>query len=149
MSQMINIARIMLPKVSTVCLCENDTVRQGMEAFQVHGYTAVPVISQEGKYLGSVTEGDFWRHMCRVGTTDRWEMEKYRIRDIFRPDFCEALPIEADVQTTVEIALRQNFIPIVDGRGSLCGIVTRQALIKYLAELALREEPAPPGHSAF
>lgn len=140
MNQMINIAHIMLPKVSTVHICETDSVRQGVEVFQRYGYTAIPVLSEEGRYLGSVTEGDFWRHMCRIGTTDKKEQEKYRIRDIFRPDFCEPLLIEADAQAVVEASLKQNFIPIVDGRGYFCGIVTRQLLIRYLAKLALQEK---------
>ncbi len=138
MNHTINIAQIMLPKVETAYICENDTVRQGMEVFQRYGYTAIPVLDNSGKYLGSVTEGDFWRHMCRIGTTDKKAQEKYRIRDIFRPDFCPALPIEADAQAVVAVALRQNFIPIVDGRGYLCGLVTRQILIKYLAELVMK-----------
>lgn len=139
MNHTINIAQIMLPKVSTVHICENATVRQGMEVFQRYGYTAIPVVSEDGKYLGSVTEGDFWRHMCRIGTTSKKEQENYHIRDIFRPDFCEALPIEADAKAVVDVALRQNFIPIVDGRGYLSGMVTRQKLIKYLAKFALDE----------
>ena len=139
MKHTINIAQIMLPKFSTIYICENDTVRQGMEIFQRHGYTAIPVVSEDGKYLGSVSEGDFWRHMCRIGSTDKKEQEKYRIRDIFRPDFCEPLLIEADAQAVVDISLKQNFIPIVDGRGYFCGMVTRQILIKYLAKLALKE----------
>ncbi len=137
MNRKINIAQIMLPKISTVHICESDTVRQGMEVFLRYGYTAIPVVSKDGKYLGSVTEGDFWRHMCRIGTTDKKEQETYRIRDIFRPDFCEPLPIETDVQSVIDVALKQNFIPIVDGRGYLCGIVTRQILIKYLAKIAM------------
>lgn len=139
MNQKINIAQIMLPKISTVHICENATVRQGMEVFQRYGYTAIPVVSEDGKYLGSVTEGDFWRHMCRIGTTDKQSQERYRIRDIFRPDFCEPLQIEDDAKSVVEVALKQNFIPIVDGRGYLSGMVTRQNLIKYLANLALGE----------
>lgn len=139
MNQKINIAQIMLPKLSTVHICENATVRQGMEVFQRYGYTAIPVVSEDGKYLGSVTEGDFWRHMCRIGTTDKKEQENYHIRDIFRPDFCEPLQIEADVKSVVAVALKQNFIPIVDGRGYLSGMVTRQILIKYLADMALGE----------
>lgn len=59
MNQTINIAQIMLPKVSTVYICENATVRQGMEVFQRYGYTAIPVVSKDGKYLSSITEGDF------------------------------------------------------------------------------------------
>lgn len=38
-----NIAKIMIPKISTVFLHEKDTIRQGLERFMVHGYTAVPV----------------------------------------------------------------------------------------------------------
>ena len=137
MNQTINIAQIMLLKVSTVHICENATVRQGMEVFQRYGYTAIPVVSEDGKYLGSITEGDVWRHMCRIGTTDKLAQENYRIRDVFRPDFCEPLSIEADAKSVVDIALKQNFIPIIDGRGYLSGMVTRQILIKYLAKLAL------------
>lgn len=128
----------MLPKIATVCICENDTVRQGMEVFQKHGYTAIPVISKEGKYLGSVTEGDFWRHICNIGTADKKAHEKYHISEIYRPDFCEPLPIEAELQDVVDIALKQNFIPIIDGRGYLSGIVTRQAVIRYLSKLAVK-----------
>ena len=42
-----NIIKIMIPKISTVFLHENDTVRQGLERFRVHGYTAIPVLNEE------------------------------------------------------------------------------------------------------
>lgn len=54
-----NIAAIMIPKVLTVFLHETDTIRQGLERFTVHGYTAVPVLNEQEQYIGSVTEGDF------------------------------------------------------------------------------------------
>ena len=57
-----NIAKIMIPKISTVFLHEKDTIRQGLERFMVHGYTAVPVLNDQEQYIGSVTEGDFLRH---------------------------------------------------------------------------------------
>ncbi len=58
-----------------------------------YGYTAIPVLNHEGKYLGCVTEGDFLRHVLEVGTTELKEHEKYRVGKIFRPDFCPALGI--------------------------------------------------------
>ena len=42
-----NIAAIMIPKVLTVFLHETDTIRQGLERFTVHGYTAVPVLNEQ------------------------------------------------------------------------------------------------------
>ena len=122
-----NIARIMIPKVSTVFLHEKDTVRQGLERFMVHGYTAIPVLNEQEQYIGSVTEGDFLRHLLK-------EQEQYRIGSIVRRDFCPALPIDAEFQKVVAATLNQNFVPIVDGRGVLCGILTRKNMIEYLAE---------------
>ena len=129
-----NIARIMIPKVSTVFLHEKDTVRQGLERFMVHGYTAIPVLNEQEQYIGSVTEGDFLRHLLTVRTTDLKEQEQYRIGSIVRRDFCPALPIDAGFLQVVAATLNQNFVPIVDGRGVLCGILTRKNLIEYLAE---------------
>lgn len=65
-----NIAQIMIPKVSTVFLHEKDSVRQGLERFMVHGYTAIPVLNEQEQYIGSVTEGDFLRHLLAIQTTD-------------------------------------------------------------------------------
>ena len=61
-----NIAKIMIPKISTVFLYEKDTIRQGLERFMVHGYTAVPVLNDQEQYIGSVTEGDFLRHLLVI-----------------------------------------------------------------------------------
>lgn len=129
----VNIAQIMLPKVSTVVLRKDATVRNGIEVFRHHGYTAVPVVDDEGTYVGTINEGDFFRHVCRIGTVEIHEQEKYRISEIIRPDFCQPLHIDSSIDELVSAALRQNFVPIVDSRGCLSGIVTRQALIACLA----------------
>ena len=129
-----NIAKLMIPKVCTVSLHERSTIRQGLEVLSRCHYTALPVLDDEERYVGCVTEGDFLRHILRTGTTDKKAQEAYRIRDILRRDFCPALPIEAEFSLVVEAALRQNFVPVVDGRNALCGIVTRRNLIAAIAE---------------
>ncbi len=131
-----NIAKLMIPKVYTAFLHENDTIRQGLECFTIHGYTAIPVLNEREQYIGSVTEGDFLRHVLATGTTELKAQEQYRIKSIVRRDFCPALPIDADGAEVVAATLDQNFVPIVDGRGTLCGILTRKSVIKYLSEAA-------------
>lgn len=76
-----NIAAIMIPKVLTVFLHETDTIRQGLEQFTVHGYTAVPVLNEQEQYIGSVTEGDFLRHLLKIHTTELKTLEQYRVAD--------------------------------------------------------------------
>lgn len=132
----VNMARIMIPKVSVAAVHANDTVRQGLEIMKYHRYTSIPVLDDQDVYLGSVTEGDFLRHILSTSTTEMKAHEKYRISEIFRPNFCSPLPIYASLQELITRALEQNYVPIVDGRGCMCGIVTRRALILHLSETA-------------
>ena len=103
-----NIIKIMTPKALTVFLHTGDTVRQGLELLRQHGYTAIPVLNDQGEYLGSITEGDFLRHILAVGTTDRKAHEKYRIGGLLRPDFCPPLGIRATPDQVAQALLRQN-----------------------------------------
>ncbi|MBQ8974358.1 MAG: CBS domain-containing protein [Oscillospiraceae bacterium] len=128
-----NIAKILTPRATTALLHASDTVRQGLEIMRRHGYTAIPVLDEDEKYIGSVTEGDFLRHMMEIGSTDLQKQEKYYIYQILRKEFCKPLGIMADERQVIDSVLRQNYVPIVDDRGCLCGIVTRRSVIAYLA----------------
>ena len=80
-----NIAKIMIPKVCTVFIHEDDTVRQGIEVMKRHGYTAIPVLDPGERYIGCLSDSDILRHVLEAGTTDLKEHEKYRIKDILLP----------------------------------------------------------------
>ena len=128
-----NIAKIMIPKSMTVYIHEDCSVRQGLEVISRHSYTAIPVLDGDGVYIGSVAEGDFLRFLLEKDVHSAHELEQYRIRDIIREDFCPAISIDADVDTVIDKILEQNYIPVVDSRSTLCGIVTRRRLIAYFA----------------
>ena len=127
-----NIAKIMIPKVSTAFLRDTMTVRQGLEVMRHHGYTAVPVLDKDEHYIGSVTEGDFLRKILELGTTDFRELEKYSLKELVREDFCTPLSIDAEENEVMDAILKQNFVPVVDGRNYMCGIVTRRSVIQYM-----------------
>ena len=129
-----NIAKIMIPRACTVFLNEKQTVRQGWEVMTRNGYTAIPVLDVEQHYIGCVSEGDFLRHILDTGSLDKMEMENHRVRELVRRDFCPPLSIDADEGDVIRAALNQNFVPIVDSRNTLCGILTRSGVIAHLAE---------------
>lgn len=131
-----NIAKIMIPKVCTAFLHEDNTIRQGLEIITYHGFTALPVLDANQHYVGSISEGDFLRYMMEKGTTDKRELEQNRIGDILRRDFCPALSMDSDDRAVLDAILNQNFVPIVDCRNVLCGILTRRGVMAYLADKA-------------
>ncbi|MDZ7543687.1 CBS domain-containing protein, partial [Clostridium perfringens] len=53
-----NIAFFLLPKHEVVCLNEQSTLRQTLERMEHHRFTSVPIINDNGEYVGTVTEGD-------------------------------------------------------------------------------------------
>ena len=54
-----NIAMLLNPKCEISFLYSNDSVRQGLEQFRIHKYTAVPVLNEDGSYYGIVRDMDF------------------------------------------------------------------------------------------
>ena len=88
----------------------------------------------EQHYIGCVSEGDFLRHILSTGSLDKMDMENHRVRELVRRDFCPPISIDADETKVVSAALNQNFVPIIDIRNALCGILTRRGVIAYLAE---------------
>jgi len=135
-----NVARFLIPKVNSVYLTENQSVRQGLEKMLRHRYAAIPVLKENGEFYGCISEGDFLRHVMECGSTNVKDYEKKKIRDIMRCDFCPPVTILASIDDIVSQSQQQNFVPIVDDRNIFVGIITRKDVIKYLSELAYGKE---------
>ena len=136
-----NVISLLTPKTNVAWLYEDWTIRQGLEKLRFHGYTAIPVLAKDGSYVGTVSEGDFLWCLLDQGSGDIQTQEKQPLRRVIRPGFNPAVRIDVALEELVERALRQSFIPVVDDRGALVGIVTRQNIIKRLTVLNV-EQPA-------
>lgn len=109
----------------------NNTVRQVIEKMKHYGYSAIPVLTEDGKFFGTVTEGDL---LWATYLQDPFSCEKTKISKIIKPDRCRTLSILASAEELVDTITVQNFAPVVDDRGYFMGIVTRRDIIKYYYE---------------
>jgi len=126
-----NVLMLLKPKETVKYIYDSNTLRQGVEKMRAHSYTAIPVISEKGQYVGTVSEGDFLYYILDVRDNSIRTKEKQHIRDILRPDFNPAVRIDVSMETLFERAENQNFVPVVDDLGTFIGIVTRQDIIRY------------------
>ena len=126
-----NVFMLLIPKVDCCVLRDTDTLRQGLEKMRHHGYTALPVITKDGQFAGCVNEGDFLWHLLKHGGNMR-DQEQYRVRDILRPELNPAVRSNISMDDLLERAITQNFIPVVDDRNCLCGIVTRRRIMRAM-----------------
>ena len=126
-----NIIMLLKPKCDVAYIYENNTIRQGLEKMRYHGYTAIPVIAQNGEYVGTVSEGDFLWHILENNDCNIKTQEKHTIKDILRKGWNPAVTITTSVETLLLRVMDQNFVPVIDDRGVFMGIITRRDIIKY------------------
>ena len=135
-----NIAYFLLPKNEVAYLYDDCTFRQGLEKMRHHGYTAIPVISREGRYVGTISEGDFlWKILeedqsqSHPHSRTMKSLEHLHVRDLLNSNRYPPVRITAAMETLINSAMNQNFIPVVDDLGNFIGIVTRKDIIGYLS----------------
>lgn len=125
------------PKNKTFYLNHDATIRQTVETFDVHKFSVVPLIDEDGKFISTISEGDVLRFIKNHCQFDVYMAEDVRINtiELYRP--YNALLISASLDEVIKLTLEQNFIPVVDDRGMYIGIIKRKTIIDYL----LKEKP--------
>ena len=141
-----NVAFFLVPKLHVAYLYEDFTLRQGLEKMKAHGYTAIPVLTRDNMYVGTVSEGDFLWYLVGKdlsGAPEDIQLPDGKVacvRDIMRPDRNPPVLITASLEELIHRAENQNFIPVVDDRNMFIGIVTRKDIIHYYtATAAIRD----------
>lgn len=126
-----NILFFLKPKVELAYIYDYHTLRQVMEIMEYHKYSSVPIITRDGKYIGTITEGDLLWGIKGLGLLNIKEAESISITKIHRR--LDYRPVRADskVEDLIGRAMEQNFVPVVDDQGNFIGIVTRKDIIGY------------------
>ena len=134
-----NVAFFLKPKSEVFYLQDSMPLARALHEMRKSGYTSVPVIDREGKYVGAVNEGDFLRALAhtdgeRLQLSAAEEAERKRVRDILSKDRNPSARIDEPAEELVSRTTGQNYVPIVDDRGVFIGIVTRRNVIRYFLE---------------
>ena len=130
-----NILSLLTPKTSLVYLTKDMTIRQALEKMRVHRFTAIPIINEKsGKYVGSIGEGDLLYNLVAENNPSLKELENIKITRFVRKNFMPAMKVDMSMDELIRLITIQNYVPIVDDRNILMGIVTRSSLMKYLVK---------------
>ncbi len=125
---------LLMPKQATDYIEEGVSLRNVLERFKYHKFSVVPVIDKEGKYKGTLSEGDLLRYIVELPNFNMALAEKISIDSIKRYRSYESLSINDSLINIFSLSLDQNFIPLVDDRGLYIGIIKRKEIIEYLFE---------------
>ena len=122
-------ALFLLKSKATVAVCYDDnTVRRGMETLRASGFTAIPVITRSGDYVGCINEGDFLWYLYDHPDA---KTETTKLRTLLRSGWNPAVTVDVTMEDLMERAANQNFVPVVDDRNKFIGIITRRDILEY------------------
>ena len=127
-----NILFFLTPKCDVIYVYEDANIRQVLEKIRYHKYTAMPIISRDGKYVGTITEGDLLWKMADENISTFEQAEEIPIVDINRRVNNHPVNADARMENLIDLAVKQNFVPVVDDDNVFIGIVTRKDIIQYL-----------------
>ena len=126
-----NIAFFLTPQIEVIYEYLDATMRQVIERMEHHGYTAIPLINKEGKYVGTLTEGDLLWKLKNTPDLNFRNTENVKVIDIPRKRKHKSVLINADVESLISLSTTQNFVPVVDDDGIFIGIIKRSDIINY------------------
>lgn len=128
-----NILFFLTPKSDVAYIFEDETLRQTVEKMEHRKFSCIPILNKEGKYTGTISEGDLLWGIKRlnINITDLKQMEDVSIMATPRRATYKPVHADADMEDLLDRAINQNYVPVIDDKGSFIGIITRKEIIKY------------------
>ena len=126
-----NIAFFLTPKHEVVFEEETATMRQILERMGYHRYTAIPLIDNDGKYVSTITEGDLLWKLKNTPNMTFKDTSKVLITEVPKRTVNKPVSINSNIEDLIELAVNQNFVPVIDDKGIFIGIIKRSDIINY------------------
>lgn len=135
-----NILFFLTPKSEVAYIHDDESLRQVLEKMEYHKYSAVPIISRQGTYVGTITEGDLLWYIKNQLDLNLQEARRILITNVPRRSDNTPVSIDSNMENLLDKAMKQNFVPVLDDKKSFIGIVTRKDIMKYFADKMKKTE---------
>ena len=135
-----NILFFLTPKAMCAFVYDDFSIRQALEKMESAGYASLPILTKNGEYRGTLTEGDLLWALKNICYMDMRQAEARRIMEIARRKDNIPVRVTTTMQDLVQRASSQNFVPVVDDKDAFIGIITRGAIIKYCSQHLFPED---------
>ena len=93
-----NIMFFLKPKSDLAYIYDYHTLRQALEIMEYHKYSCVPILNKEGKYVGSITEGDLLWSLKELDLFNIKEAESISIMKIKRRVDYQCVTAESNME---------------------------------------------------
>jgi len=125
------ISSFLLPKEQVAYIASSHSMLEAMNQLEQHHYTAIPIIDDEGKYAGTLSEGDLLWKLKNTPNLSFDKLGDIPVSEIQKHVHNESVEIHAQMEDMLTLAADQNFVPVIDNNGIFLGIIRRKDIIEY------------------
>ena len=132
-----NILFFLTPKNDVAFIYSDANLREAIDLMEAHGYSALPILTKQGRYAGTLTEGDLLWGMKKYTNLNLnqslKDMELISVMEVKRRQDNSPVNAGAKMEDLLDKAMQQNFVPVLDDNKSFIGIITRRDIMKYFS----------------
>ena len=125
----------MKPLVDLKCISVDNTIEEALAIIDEYKLLSMPVVNRK-KFVGALSKQHIYETYFKEFTGTKEEFVAQKVQEMMRTkmiSISEDTPIEE--AATLFISSKFRFIPVVDKKEELLGIVTQQAIFKEYQKL--------------
>jgi CBS domain-containing protein len=131
-----NIAFFLTPKQDVVWVSSTASLLEALAHMEPYRHSAVPMLDPEGRYVGTLAEGDLLWYLRYSERPWQEVAGATRVSEIPLWLKNDPININAEMETLVARVAVQSFVPVTDDRSVFVGMVMRKRIIEYCAQKA-------------
>ena len=136
-----NILACLTPKSEVSYITDDATLFKTLQTMQNGSYSAIPIINKKGRYVGTITAGDILGCIKENFDLSIKESAKFPLKNIKRTRDYKAIGANTKFEGVINVAMDQNFVPVVDDDDNFIGILTRKEILKWMHDKYNEEHP--------
>ena len=109
-----NILFFLTPKNDVAFIYSDANLREAIDLMEAHGYSALPILTKQGRYAGTLTEGDLLWYMKSHLNQSLKDMELISVMEVKRRQDNSPVNAGAKMEDLLDKAMQQIFVPVLD-----------------------------------
>jgi len=138
----LNILFFLTPKIEVDYIYDDSSLYKTMQTFDRHNYNTLPLINKKGRYIGIITAADILGCIRENFDLSVAASADFPVKNVKRlRDYNAVNGGTTTMEEIVNVAIDQNFVPVVDDDQNFIGIITRKSIINWMHQRFHKEHP--------
>ncbi len=128
-----NILYCLTPKSEVDFIYDDASLNKAIQIFERNNFFILPLINKKGRFIGTISTADILGCIKENFDLSIKASAEFPVRSVKRIKEYKAVNGgTTSMEEIVDVALDQNFVPVVDDDYNFIGIITRKTIMNWM-----------------